>query len=143
MTATFSRVGFVSFCLLLGSSFGGGMDVASSMEGNVGHHYDNLDSLKEDVRWSSKWWNVTAGAKSFAVCWQELPSWGQGRQSVHAWRKNADGSFALVWSYRTVGIGTVEVELDEVKGIVSVKAIANTDLQGSVIAVADLRATAG
>lgn len=142
MNAKFSRGGFLKLCLLTGCFFGG-VRAAFSGEANMSDHYDSLESLKKGIPSASKWWSVNFRGKSFAVCLQELPSYGQTRQNVHAWRKDADGSFALVWSYRTVGIGPVDVEIEEAKGIVSVRAKAYTDLKDSVIAFAHLGATVG
>lgn len=142
MKTKLSRSGFLKMGLLAGCFFGG-VRAAFSGEANMSDHYDSLESLKRGILSASKWWNVSFRGKSFVVCLQEFPSYGQSRQSVHAWRKDADGSFALVWSYRTVGTGPVDVEIEEGKGIVSVRAKAHTDWKDSVIAFVHLGATVG
>jgi len=142
MNAKFTRNKFMRLCLLTGCFFAG-LRSALSAEANMSDHYDNWDLLKKGIPWASKWWNVNFRGKSFAVCLQELPSYGQTKQNVHAWRRDADGSFALVWSYRTFGVGPVEVEIEESKGIISVRAKAYTDLKDSVIAFAHLGGTVG
>ena len=106
-------------------------------------HYADREALKDCVPFASEWWEVSAHGRTFIVCLQEFPSYGQSREDVHVWREGADGSLSIVWSFRTEGIGPVGVEIDKEKGIVSVRALANTDLQGSVIAFVHLGASRG
>jgi len=142
MNAKFSRGGFLKLCLLTGCFFSGAR-AALSGEPKLSDHYDSLELLKKQNLWASKWWNVTVRGKSFSVCLSDLPASGQSRQNVDAWRRDTDGSFSLVWSYRTVGIGPVDVEIEETKGIVSARAKANTDFKDTVIAFVHLGATSG
>lgn len=90
----------------------------------------------------SKWWEINFRGKLFIACLQEIPSYGQSKHNVYAWRKFADGSLELVWTYRMAGIGLVEVGVEEGKGIITVTAKAYTNLKDSVIALANLDATA-
>lgn len=142
MKAKISRNEFVKTCLLACCCIGGSRR-ALSAETPMRDNYDSLESLKKGIPWVSKWWSFDLRGKGFVVCLQENPSYGQSRQNVLAWRKETDSSFALVWLFRTAGIGPIEVEIEESKGIVSVKSKAYSDLRDSVIAFAHLGATAG
>lgn len=114
----------------------------SALDGeSVNPRYESLKALTEGVRWASKWWNIEVDGKSFAVCLQELPSYGQSRQGVFAWRKDSDGSFAIVWSFLPVAVGPVEVQVEAKSGAVTVRAKGRTEFQDSVIALAQLSAT--
>lgn len=109
---------------------------------NGSDHYDNLASLKKGMPWASKWWNVDIHGTPFAVCLEVPLYYGQSTENVYAWRKNPDDSFTCVWCYRSYGIGPIEVEIDEDNGTVSVRAIAYTEYEGSIVAFAHLGATA-
>jgi len=100
----------------------------------IREEYDDLKSLKEGVPWETRWWEVKYKEVNVAVCLQILLSVGQSRESVHVWRQTEAGSFVLVWSFRTEGIGSLEVLIDDIKGIVSVKAIGRGNLENAVIA---------
>jgi hypothetical protein len=114
MNAKFSRNGFLKFCLLAGCFFGG-VRSAFSAEVTMSDHYDNLELLKKGIPWASKWWNVDSRGKSFAVCLQREHFALSDHKKEAPWRKDADGSFALVWSYRTLGVGPIDVEIEEGK----------------------------
>ena len=142
MKAKMNRSAFVKVGLLAGCCSGSPHRVLSA-EASMQDRYDSLESLKKGILWVSKWWSFDFRRKAFVVCLQDNPSYGQSRQSVLAWRKEADDAFALVWTFRTAGIGPIEVEVEEGKGMISVKAKAYTDLKDSVIAFVYLGATAG
>jgi hypothetical protein len=142
MKAKISRNEFVEMCLFVCCCLGGSQR-ALSAETPMSDNYDSLESLKKGIPWVSKWWSFDIRGKGFAVCLQENPSYSQSRQDVIAWRKEANGSFGLVWTFRTAGVGPIEVEVEEGKGFVTVKSKAYSDLKDSVIAFAHLGATAG
>lgn len=140
-----TRCGMVLLALhgLLAACIAGcGRPAASGYDDGVAR-YANREAMREGVPFASEWWEVSAHGRTFIVCLQEFPSYGQSREDVHVWREEADGSLAIVWSFRTEGIGPVGVEIDEGKGIVSVRALAYTDLKGSVIAFVHLGASSG
>jgi len=136
----------VKLCIIVGSCLVGACSAPASRESaieseSVSMCYPSLESLKEGVPWASKWWSANVRGKVFVICLQEPPSYGQSRQDVCAWRQTVNGSFALVWSFRPVGVGPVDVELREEVGTVIVRARGYTDIQDSVIAMAQLSAT--
>src|SRR5277367_5236008 len=73
--------------------------------GTMYESQNSLKALKEAIPFVSKWWNFALRNSVFAVCLQDFPSYGQSKQSVHAWKQVHDGSFVLVWSLRTEGVG--------------------------------------
>jgi hypothetical protein len=116
---------------------------AISAQITIKDSYDDLESLKKGTPSVSKWWTFVFREKLFVVCLQELPSYGQSRNNVHVWGKDARGSFVLVWSFRTLGIGSIEIDIEESKGTISVKAIDYTNLKDSIIAFVNLQASRG
>lgn len=137
----------VSICLLAAACVSGACSAPQAKGGQPDdwgvQSYDDLESLRAGTLWASEWWHVDVRGTSFAVCLQEFPSYGQSRQGIQAWRRNADGSWELVWSFRAVAVGPVEVHVDASAGTVSVRAKGNTEFKDAVIAFTQLGATSG
>jgi len=105
------------------------------------NRFDSAKALKTDLEWVVKSWNLRLDRVNYCVCHQVFPSLGQSKEWVHAWREEPEGTFVLVWSYRSSGVGALEVEVDEKMGVVLVRGVANTDWKGLVIASAHLGPT--
>jgi hypothetical protein len=142
MKTKVNRNELVKMCYLIFCFFVPGYP-ALSAESVMRDRYDNLDSLKKGIPWVSKSWEAGFRGKGYVVCLQDHPSYGQSRQQVFAWRKETDGSLTLVWNFRTTGIGPIDVEVDESKGGISVRAKGYGPLKDSVIAFVNLGATGG
>jgi hypothetical protein len=140
-----TRRALIKSGLVLGATFGIALPVvaADSTTNIMYEFYDNLTSLKKEIRWGVRWWDFRFRDRAFVVCLEDFPSYGQSKQSVHAWQQNAKSEFFLVWSLRTVGIGPLDVIVDEATGIITVKSKARTDLKDDVVGIMHLAATTG
>lgn len=129
---------------LIGINWGCTPDNQSAkLKSTVDEEYASLQALKKDVKFASKWWHFNLQGRTFVVCLQEFPSAGETSANIHIWKQTKVGAFGLVWSFRTLGIGPFDVLIDQDKGSVSLKGIANNEFKNAIFATVMLAATIG
>lgn len=135
----------IKSALFLGCALGSSScsTLSANMIPSAKESYSSLESLKSDMPFATKWWQLKLRDVTFLICLEDPPYVEQSRQSVHVWRQRNGATLFTVWSFRTMGIGPIEVIIDEKKSAISVKALDHTFLKDEVIAFVRLAAMLG
>jgi len=113
------------------------------VDGDVSKQRRNFKELRAAIPWVHKWWTFKFRDVTFTVCYQEPPSSGNSRDSVHIWKNVKDRFVDHVFSFCSAGIGALETVIDAVEGTVVIRGVANTSLKGKTVATVLLAACLG
>lgn len=84
----------------------------------------DLKSLKESMKpFTTKWWTVNFGNYTYYFCREEPPFFGVSRFDIHGWYQctgDDDERLFHIWSFRSHGVGDIQLKIDETLGTLSV-----------------------